>query len=62
MGTVTNLQTVTGGDMNTSGGKASGSRVGEDNSKHVAIAIVGLAALAIGAGLVNVKLSAGREK
>lgn len=63
MGTVTNLQTVKGNgggmDLTPKSAPASGSRTGEDNSKHVAIAIFGLAALAIGAGLVNVKLSAG---
>lgn len=61
-GVVTNLRSIAGGEMsaNTTPGTASGSRGGEDNSTHVAVAIVALAGLAIAAGLVNIKLSAGR--
>lgn len=62
MGTVTNIRTIAGGEMGSpTTGTASGSRAGEDNSKHVAIAIGALAALAIGAGLVNVRIAAGRN-
>jgi hypothetical protein len=60
MGTVTNLQTVRGDVVAPGNGQsASGSRAGEDNSKHVVGGILLLAGLAIAAGLVNVKLSAG---
>lgn len=37
-------------------GKSSGSRPGEDNSVHVFVAILVLAAVAVGTGHLNVKL------
>lgn len=68
-GTVTNLTTVrTQKDSGKStaanvSGKpcAECSRVGEDNSKHIAIAIVAIAVLAVAAGALNARVSVGRS-
>ena len=42
------------------GTSAQCSREGEDNSMHVAMAIVAVGVLAVVAGLLNVKISAGK--
>lgn len=53
---LTNLLALVDSDPQT----ASGSLAGEDNSKHVAIAIVLVGVVALAAGLVNVKLAVGK--
>ena len=69
MGTITNLQTVrsqqdagksTAANLGDTS-KAEGSRPGEDNSMHIAGAIILVGLLAIAAGLVNARISVGRD-
>lgn len=54
-GTVTNLRGIDGGAMDST---ASGSRPGEDNSKHVVVAVAAVAAVIVLAGYVNFRVGA----
>ena len=64
MNLVTNLQSYRdasgerGGDV--TGTLAHGSRTDEDNSRHVMVAFLAVGVLALAAGLINVKVAAGR--
>lgn len=60
-GTVKPSKFVTAADIGPAGFPyAQGSRPGENNANHVAVAIVLVGVVALAAGLINVKVSAGK--